>query len=56
MVITVAGVWAAPGILRLISTPAEAFDFAVEYLRIIFGGMVFTLGYNLICALQRGFG
>ncbi len=56
VVITVAGIWAAPGILRLISTPAEAFDFAVEYLRIIFGGMVFTLGYNLICALQRGFG
>jgi putative MATE family efflux protein len=43
-------------ILRLVNTPAEAFDYALLYLRIIFAGMIFTLGYNLVCAIQRGFG
>lgn len=56
VVITVAGVAATPLLLRLVNTPAEAFADAVVYMRITFGGMVFTLGYNLICAIQRGRG
>lgn len=56
IVITLLGTLLAPTILRLIATPAEAFPYAEKYLRIIFGGMFFTIGYNLICALQRGFG
>lgn len=56
VLITAVGTVFTPTILRLISTPEEAFPYAVKYLRIIFAGMIFTIGYNLICALQRGFG
>ena len=56
VVISIAGFFLTPAILRLIATPEQAFDYAQRYLRIIFCGMVFTIGYNLICALQRGFG
>ena len=56
VVITVIGISLSPTILRLIYTPEEAFGLAVTYLRIIFSGMAFTLGYNLVCAIQRGFG
>lgn len=51
-----AGFVLAPYLLQLISTPAEAYAMAVSYLRIVMLGMPFTLGYNLICAFQRGFG
>ena len=56
IVVSILGLFLTPTILRLISTPEEAFIYAQRYLRIIFGGMIFTIGYNLICALQRGFG
>lgn len=51
-----AGFVLAPFLLQLISTPVEAYSMAVAYLRIVMLGMPFTLGYNLICAFQRGFG
>ncbi len=54
--ITALGAGFAPSLLRLVATPPEAFAMAVTYLRIIFFGVLFTLGYNLICAIQRGFG
>ena len=54
--ITLMGMSASPLILKIMYTPYEAYDMAVEYLRIIFAGMIFTLGYNLVCAIQRGFG
>lgn len=54
--LTVLGVLFTPGLLRLIQTPAEAMPAAVAYLRIVFLGSVFTMGYNLINAFQRGFG
>jgi putative MATE family efflux protein len=56
VIISLAGFFLTPTILRLISTPQQAFVYAERYLRIIFCGMIFTIGYNLICALQRGFG
>lgn len=56
IVITFLGIFISPFILKAIYTPEEAFDYAVGYLRIIFCGMIFTLGYNLVCAMQRGFG
>lgn len=56
LVITLIGTLFTPTILKLVSTPEEAFPYAVRYLRVIFAGMIFTIGYNLICALQRGFG
>ena len=54
--VTVLGWIFTPAILRLVNTPQEAMEMAVSYLRTIFVGMVFLFGYNLICALQRGFG
>lgn len=56
VIISVIGFFITPVILRLIATPEQAFVHAEKYLRIIFCGMIFTIGYNLICALQRGFG
>ncbi|ERI97218.1 MULTISPECIES: MATE family efflux transporter [Eubacteriales] len=53
--VTALGILFTPQILRLVQTPAEAFDQAVAYLRTIFAGIVFMFGYNLICAFQRGF-
>lgn len=55
-VISVLGVLTAPWILRLVRTPAEAMPAATAYLRIVFLGSVFTMGYSLINAFQRGFG
>jgi len=54
--ITVLGLILTPHILRWIQTPPEAMADAKKYLSIIFLGMIFTLGYNLVCAMQRGFG
>ncbi len=56
LIITVLGFAFTPQILRLVQTPAESIEFAIIYLRTIFTGKVFMLGYNLIGALQRGFG
>jgi len=56
VVITVAGIAATPVLLKLVNTPPEAYSDAMDYMQITFAGMVFTLGYNLICAIQRGRG
>lgn len=56
LLVTAAGVALAPELITLIRTPPEAYDMAVEYLRIIFLGTPFLFGYNLIRAFQRGFG
>ncbi len=56
LAISLLGLLLSPVILRLVSTPEEAFPHAVGYLRIMFTGVVFTMGYNLICAFQRGLG
>ena len=56
VIATALGLALTPAIVRLISTPAEAINDAVIYMRIIFTGLIFTCGYNLICAMQRGFG
>lgn len=54
--VTLLGQIFAPNILRLVQTPSESFPDALRYLRVIFWGVAFSFGYNLICALQRGFG
>ena len=56
VLITLLGLFLTPYILSWIQTPPEAVADAEKYLRIIFLGMIFTLGYNLVCAMQRGFG
>lgn len=55
-VMTVLGLLFVPQILRLVQTPAAAMPEAKRYLYTVFAGTVFTFGYNLIGALQRGLG
>jgi len=54
--LTVVMLFLAAPILRLINTPAEAFDGALAYLRICFAGIFFTFGYNGLSAALRGMG
>ncbi len=42
--------------LRMQGTPAEIFDDAVAYLRIIFSGTLFLLVYNIVASLLRAVG
>ncbi|RTE08422.1 MATE family efflux transporter [Paenibacillus whitsoniae] len=43
-------------ILDWMSTPPDVKEFAMTYTRIIFAGIPFTFGYNLIMAILRGSG
>ncbi|MBE6017343.1 MAG: MATE family efflux transporter [Lachnospiraceae bacterium] len=43
-------------LLNLMSTPAEAFQMAVDYMVICAGGMIFTAFYNMLSAVFRGMG
>ncbi len=43
-------------ILRLLATPPEAFDMAVEYMTICIVGILFTAFYNMFSAIFRGMG
>ena len=44
------------GILKLINTPDESYDMAMEYLVICSAGLIFTAGYNMVSAVLRGMG
>ena len=44
------------GILRLMNTPAEAYQGAVDYSTICMVGLVFIYGYNIVSAILRGMG
>ncbi len=56
LVLTVAGLMLTPLIVRVIQTPVEAVVQAERYLRYSCGGIVFVFGYNMVCAVFRGFG
>ncbi len=56
VVITLIGYFGAPLMLKWTNTPVEAYADALKYMRVIFVGVVFTLGYNLIGAMHRGLG
>lgn len=55
-VITVGGLLSSRFILVLLNTPSDILPQAVVFLRIIFAGMIFMLGYNTISAILRGLG
>ena len=42
--------------LRLLETPADAFQGSLHYLLICGGGLIFIYGYNMIAAILRGVG
>ncbi|MGN1164919.1 MAG: MATE family efflux transporter [Lachnospiraceae bacterium] len=56
LVITVVGVVTAPMILRAMGTPSEVFDSAVTYLQIFFGGIVFSVIYNMSAGILNAVG
>jgi len=56
VVLSVAGICLARPLLTLLKTPPEAYSRALNYLIIMFGGMTFTFGYNLVSAILRGMG
>ncbi len=55
-IMSVVGVLAAPFILKAMAVPPEVLPEATSYLRIIFGGMLATFGYNGVAAMLRGLG
>ena len=56
IMITVVGILTAAPLLRLLDTPAEAFQGAMDYLIIVYAGTIFTYGYNLVSVILRGMG
>lgn len=54
--LTVLGVCFGPLLLRLMQAPADTWDMAVSYIRILFLGTLGNLGYNVNAGLLRGVG
>ncbi len=52
----VAGLFAAPWILRFMGAPVDTYDAAVAYTRIIFLGSLGNIGYNMNAGILRGLG
>ena len=55
-VISVIGILIMPTLMRLLHVPADIFADAVLYMRIIMGGMIFAMTYNLFLAYLRALG
>ena len=56
VIVSVVGIVIRKPVLRLLSAPDASFERAATYLLIVFAGMIFTFGYNLVSALFRGMG
>lgn len=56
LVISSATVALLPLLMRFLNTPQSIFDDAYSYISIIFGGLVFTIAYNMFAAILRAMG
>ncbi|MCL2125604.1 MAG: MATE family efflux transporter [Oscillospiraceae bacterium] len=56
VVLTLLGTTLAPFFLRLLNTNDDVFDDAVLYMRILMGGIVFPVFYNMYTAYMRALG
>lgn len=56
VVITIPMLLIARPIVSLLNTPAEAVSQTYEYLFICCAGLIFIMGYNLVCSIMRGMG
>ncbi|MDD6654746.1 MAG: MATE family efflux transporter, partial [Treponema sp.] len=56
LVISVVGVVTSPMILKAMGTPSEVFDSAVTYLQIFFGGILFSVIYNMSAGILNAAG
>lgn len=54
--VSILGTFLGPAILSWMQVPADTFDHAAAYLRIIFWGTLGNLGYNLNAGILRGMG
>ena len=50
------GILMVPSIMRWINTPEDVFDTAVLYLQVYFGGLFFTVIFNMASAILNGCG
>lgn len=56
LVVTLAGVLLAPVVHNIMGTPKEVYADAVRYLRVYFGGMLFSVVYNLAAGILNAVG
>lgn len=56
IIMTISGVLLAPVILRAMGTPPEVFSEAVAYLQVFFGGIVFSVIYNMSAGILNAVG
>ena len=56
LTVTIITVAACHPMLRLMDTPAEAYDYAYKYIIVIFAGIPFTLLYNMVASITRSLG
>lgn len=56
IIMTIAGVLLTPVILRAMGTPAEVFSEAVVYLKVFFGGIGFSVIYNMSAGILNAVG
>ena len=54
--VTILAMFVGPALLRLMQVPADAFDYAVLYLRVTALGTLGNLGYNMNAGILRGLG
>lgn len=56
LALTIVLLFSAEGIVKIMSTPSEAFSGTVSYLMICFAGVPFITAYNIISSVFRGMG
>lgn len=55
-IVSIAGIFLSPVILRAMGTPREVLGPAVTYLKIFFGGMIFSVIYNMSAGILNAVG
>lgn len=56
LILSVLGITAAPLCLEALAVPDEIFDLSLSYVRIIFGGLAFSMVYNIGAGILRAVG
>ena len=56
VIISAAGLVLRGNILQWLNTPAEAYDYTMDYVLTCIFGLVFIYGYNVVSAILRGMG
>lgn len=56
VILTISGILLAPVLLRAMGTPQEVFHQAVSYLQVYFGGILFSVIYNMAAGILNAVG